>query len=76
MKEWVVGSNCLKRLLEQVTVNFNEQMYTFIFRLCCSVHVNVGTAIHMYVTYQAYTVCSIHEHNAALNQGFSLLLIT
>lgn len=30
----------------------------------------------MDVTYQAYTVCNVHEHNAALNQGVSLLLIT
>jgi len=45
----------------------------FSFVLHC---VQAGAEIRMYVVYHIYTVCGIRERNAALKQGFSLLLIT
>lgn len=70
---------CLNHLLEQVTmfILMHKNMHALVFicfALCTCI--NVVTYICMFHITHIYTICNIHEYNAALNQEFSLLLIT
>lgn len=48
----------------------------FFIRFALCTCINVETYICMFHITHIYTICNLDEHNAALNQGVLLLLIT